>query len=291
MLGKVSALAASLCWAIGPLVAYRGVEVLGTFRFAQARFLVATVGLFALAAANGVLPSLSTPGLPLLIMSGVIGIAIGEAALFQAVYLLGPRRASLLYVLNAPIVAVLGSSIFHERISALSMLGVVAVFAGVMTAIYYRNPHEADTRSNALLRRGFGCALLAALCQAVGVLLVKGALVSVDPIEAATVRTLAAAIAFIPLFVVFRERGGNISGSDMRYVGYSAVISTIGGMTFSLFALAHTNIAYAAVLSSLSPVILILILRTVKAQRFPAGAWVGTVLAVIGVVSIVIGRA
>lgn len=290
MLGEASALAASLCWAIGPLVAYHGVELLGTFRFAQARFIVATAGLFALAATNNVLPNFSTPGLPMLALSGIIGIALGEASLFQAVYLLGPRRASLLYVLNAPVIAIFGSIIFDEVLSSVSIAGIIAVLIGVASAIYYRNPHETSTRSDSERSRGLACAIAAAVCQAIGVLLAKRPLASVDPLEAALVRTIAATIAFVPIFMLFREKNRRIKIPELRYVAYSAVISTIGGMTFSLFALARTSIAYAAVLSSLSPVILIVILRVVRRQRFAVGAWIGTVLAVAGVVFIVLGR-
>ena len=43
-----------------------------------------------------------------LVVSGVIGIFAGDTLLFAALNRLGPRRAGILFALNAPIAALLG---------------------------------------------------------------------------------------------------------------------------------------------------------------------------------------
>ena len=68
--------------------------------------------------------------MPPLVLSGLIGIFIGDSLLFTAVGRLGPRRAGVLFALNAPIAAVLGWLVLGETLSAGGLAGIALTVAG-----------------------------------------------------------------------------------------------------------------------------------------------------------------
>jgi drug/metabolite transporter (DMT)-like permease len=287
IMGESFAFGAAICWAIGPLIAYRGVEALGTFRFSQYRFIISAFILFLLALGFGRIEFFDTHSILLLVVSGIVGVAFGEAVLFQAVYYIGPRIASIVFSLHAPITAFVGVFIFSELVSWVSLFGIIVAIAGVYTAIIYKSSseeiggewHKADK-----VVVGVILAILAVLFQVVGALLSKEVMSEIEPFYASFVRTVSAAIAFIPIFLIFREKSKDVSPANIRYVVYSGLVSTVGGMTLLLAAFAYTEIFRAVIVAALSPVIYIFIMSIFKKEKFPLGAWFGTVLAIGGVV-------
>jgi drug/metabolite transporter (DMT)-like permease len=286
--GSAFALGAALCWAIGPLIAYRGVQLLGTFRFSMYRFTLSALVLFLIAFSLDQLQFDDVRTLALLALSGVIGVAIGEAALFQAVYLLGPRRSSLIFTLHAPLTAITGSLIFNETPSSIATIGVMLAFAGVYIAVIFRSAAEKSSSKHTkahTLKAGLFLVILAVLCQIVGVMLVKEVISNVEPFFASFVRTGAACIAFLPIFFLWRgDKEPENQLRSLRPVALSALVSTIGGMTFLLAAFASTDIVRAVIFSSLSPVFYIILMSAFRSERFPLPVWFGTTIAVSGVV-------
>lgn len=285
-LGEGFALGAAFCWAVGPLVAYKGVAALGTFRFSMYRFAISAFALFSIAWALGQLDFSDARTLAMLSLSGVVGVAFGEAALFQAVYLLGPRRSSLIFTLHAPLTAILGAMIFRESVTPGSLAGVSLAFAGVYVAVIFKSSAESTggefDKPNAI-KTGLILVALAVICQVAGALFAKEVIDNVEPFFASFTRTCAAAIAFLPVFLLLREKQSADLGNSLSFVALSALVSTIGGMTFLLAAFANTELFRAVILSSLSPVIYIILMALFKGERFPPLAWLGTVMAVTGV--------
>lgn len=284
-LGEGFALGASVCWAIGPLLAYKGVEALGTFRFSMYRFFTAALALFFIAFALGDIHLDNTRAMAYLAASGVIGVALGEAALFQAVFLLGPRRSSVIFALHAPLTAVLGSVLFREAVMPLTVLGVTLAFAGVYAAVIFRAPTEKAGgvyHKPEAARLGFLLVAVALACQVAGALLAKEVVDEVAPFFASFMRTFAATIAFLPVFLVLRGAPRARGNAHLHIVLVSALVSTIGGMTFLLAALASTGIVRAVILSSMSPVVYIFLMSVFCGEKFPLLAWIGSIVAVVG---------
>lgn len=284
--GESFALGAAFCWAIGPLVAYKGVAAFGTFRFSMYRFAISAFALFAIALALGQIDTSNIRVLAFLVASGVIGVAMGEAALFQAVFLLGPRRSSLIFALHAPLTAISGGILFRETVTLQSLLGMTLAFGGVFTAVIFRSQTEKSGGTYykpETVRFGLLLVAFAVLCQVSGALLAKEVIDEVEPFFASFTRTFAATIAFVPVFLIFKEPPKTGASESLELVFLSAFVSTIGGMTFLLAAFANTEIFRAVILSSLSPVIYILLMSVFRGERFALLAWAGTIVAVLGV--------
>lgn len=285
--GEACAIGAALCWAVGPLIAFKGVDLLGTFWFSMYRFTLSAFALFIISLVLSQIEFGDPWTLARLAASGVIGVAAGEAVLFHAVYLLGPRRSSLIFTLHAPLTAIMGGIIFRENVTLSSVLGVTLAFSGVYTAVIFRSQAEKQGgkhyKKNAI-QLGLILVFIAVVCQVFGALLAKEAISNIEPFFASFVRTFAACIAFFPIFLVRREKKSPSHNGSFQYVALSALVSTVGGMTFLLAAFATIEIFQAVILSSLSPVFYIIIMSVFRGDKFPFAAWVGTIVAVLGVI-------
>ena len=81
--------------------------------------------------------SLPSHDIWLLLASGIIGIFIGDSLLFSSLNRLGPRRAGILFALNAPMAAVFGWLLLGESLSWFAVAGIAVCVGGVMLAIFF----------------------------------------------------------------------------------------------------------------------------------------------------------
>ena len=113
----------------------------------------------------------------LLAASGIIGILIGDTALFASMNRLGPRRAGVLFADTCVIFCRSGLSVsLGETLWGWTLIGSGLLVSGVMCAILFgkraSEQHHWET-ANHQLGIGIGLGLLSALCQAVSTLMLK----------------------------------------------------------------------------------------------------------------------
>ena len=192
MIAELSALSAALCWAFGGLIAVSLVRRIGAVDYNRLRMLLVGSVLCALAWPLGGWETLdSTMLLPLLI-SGLIGIFIGDTALFASMQRLGPRRTGVMFAANAPFTAAMGSIFYQEQLSALQLAGGALIIIGVVVTILLNRP-RVDTHAveqlQGSLTAGVLLGLLSALGQAGGAIIVKPVMeAGADPVAASAVR-------------------------------------------------------------------------------------------------------
>ena len=186
------ALGAAACWALGSVMSVTPSRHLGAFAFTRWRMTMVAVMLWAVVAVQGSWHSLDGHAWGVMAVSGLVGIFIGDTALFSAMNRLGPRRAGVLFATHAAFSAALGFALLDERMSLQALLGGVLTLAGVMLAIVlgrHKDETHAWEADHGQVRVGVALALLAALCQAVGSLIAKPVMAQqVDPIMASAVR-------------------------------------------------------------------------------------------------------
>jgi drug/metabolite transporter (DMT)-like permease len=133
---------------------------------------------------------------------------------------------------------------------------------------------------------GVALGLLAALCQAVSSLIAKPVMVSgVDPVAATAVRVTATCVAQLVLLWSGYAGARALNPATPRIllqVGWIGFLGMGVGMSLVLLALQHGTVGMVAILSSVSPV-LVLPLLWLRLGRAPApGAWLGAALTVLG---------
>ena len=102
---ELAALGAAACWALTGILAPGPIARLGALAFNRWRQVFAALMFAAVVAASGTWRQFDAGTVAPLVLSGLIGIFLGDSLLFTAVGRLGPRRAGVLFALNAPIAA------------------------------------------------------------------------------------------------------------------------------------------------------------------------------------------
>ena len=283
------ALGAAACWAAGSIFSVSPSRHLGAFAFTRWRMFMVALMLWAVTLLAGSWRSLPVNAWGLLAVSGLIGIFVGDTALFAAMNRLGPRRSGVLFATHAVFSAALGFWLLDERMSAQAAWGGVLTLAGVMMAILLgrekedEHAWEADRGS---IGAGVALGLLAALCQALGSLIVKPAMgADVDPIAASAVRVSVACCAHFCLLLAGFPAARAQQAATLRVLAQTALSGFIAmgvGMTLILLALKDGDVGMVAILSSVSPVLLLPLLW-LRLGRSPAiAAWLGATLTVVG---------
>ena len=173
--------------------------------------------------------------------------------------------------------------------STINLIGCIIVFCGVVVAIAYGNSKDKNHRWEVVegnIYLGVSLGIGAALCQAIGLIMMKPILtMGADPIASAALRT---AISFVFLAFTFflnYKIFNTKTNLSVKIVGQSILSGFLGmalGMSLLLIALKYADAGIVATLSSTSP-IMILFLIWLLTKKIPTiGAWIGTVLAIIG---------
>ncbi|WP_115719905.1 DMT family transporter [Gallaecimonas mangrovi] len=294
MLFEFLALAAACCWAIASLFSATAARHLGAFAFSRWRMACVSVMLWSVSLISGGWHSLNMDGASVMALSGVIGIFIGDTALFAAMNTLGPRRAVVLFASHSVFSVVLGYLILGETLQGLTLVGCALVASGVMGAVFFGR-REGETHhweaDNGKLAVGIGLGLMSALCQASATLMVKPVMQGdIDAVSASAVRMTTA----LTLHLLFLFSGARlakavkpISWPVLAQVAANAFLSMGVGMTLILYALRYGEVGLVAMLSSVSPVLILPLLWLVQKKPPAKGAWLGALVTVLGAMLIV----
>lgn len=224
-----------------------------------------------------------------IILSGVIGLAIGDHALFGAMIKFGPRRATLIMACVPIITSLLALVFLGEHLALIAWVGIVTTVFGVGWVVIEREAGDVSTGSvrRDELRQGVVLGLIAAGCQAVGLILAKSGMgESVSPL-AATLLRMIAGWAGILLTVVVRKEFGAVrkAFSDrtaMALVGAGTIVGPFLGVWLSLVSVRWAETGIAATLMGLTPLIVIPWAHIVFKEKITARVLIGTFVAVLG---------
>jgi drug/metabolite transporter (DMT)-like permease len=233
----------------------------------------------------------------ILAVSGVLGLTLGDHALFTAFVHMGPRLPTLIMTTSPLFAALFAWAALGEVLSPLAWIGVVITLGGIAWVVNERQP-DGSGRSPYFLR-GIGLALIGSACQAGGLMLSKQGMghgwlepsEHLNPQAATLVRMTWAGVASIPL-VIWRMR--RTAQDDERLAvdwkagfGYTALGAIVGpylGVWMSLIASDRAPVAVAQTLVSLVPIFILPMVVIVYRERVSARAVVGAIIAVGGAV-------
>jgi len=222
--------------------------------------------------------------------SGLVGLVLGDTALFKALQLIGPRRSMLVMTLVPVISAVLAWTWLGETLQFTELAGALLTIGGTAWVVS-EAPGNGATSNTAKggreYRLGLLFALGGALGQALGLVLAsKGLAGGFRPLSATLIRMMVAT-GGIWLLALFsrRVRGSGRILSDrhtwLPLVGGS-LTGPFLGVWCSMVAIQNAPVGIASTLMSLSPILLIPLERYVFGERAGARAIGGTAVALAG---------
>lgn len=292
MIGELAALFTSLCFSFTSTFFTLAGRRVGSMVVNRSRLLVA---LLLLISAHWLL--YGTP-VPLqaggerwfwLGLSGVIGLTLGDAFLFQAFVWIGPRLSMLMMSL-APVLAAITAWLFlDETLNAGQIAGVLLTLTGVAWVIFERRGNPLPAQEHPHYLRGVLFALGGATGQALGLVTAKFGLAGdFSPLSGTLMRMMVAAVA-LWAFTLARRQGTQTVLSLARSPRAALLIlagafsGPFLGVTSSLLAIQRAPVGIASTLMALPPVFLLPVGYLVFKERFGWQAVAGTVVAIAGV--------
>lgn len=223
-----------------------------------------------------------------LIISGIIGLVFGDTCLFKAFQLIGARVSMLVMAIAPPIAAVLAYFFLDESLSIVGSLGIIITIFGIAIVITQR---EVGTKNPGRINKvGILYAFGGAIGQGVGLIFAKAAFNEgeINSFVAAFIRIVASFLVMLPFFVYRKIIQNSIKAFIKNKVAllFTLIGSVIGpflGITFSLIAVANTQVGIASTIMATPPILMLPLVRIIYKENLSLASVLGAFLAVVGV--------
>ena len=229
-------------------------------------------------------PVFSPVSLCLLLLSGVLGIGVGDTAFFVALNCLGARRALLMETLAPPMTAVTALIFLQERLNASAWCGILLTVIGVAWVVTERVP-DTSIQTPTNISRGIAFGLLAAFALALAAVMARAAFAhtTISPLWAALLRLSAGVFSLLP-WIRWRQGGGwrLPSKQVMATVFFAAFCGTYLGVWLQQTAIKLTAVGIASTLLQTSP-LFILPIALWMGEKISWRAIAGVIMAIAGV--------
>ena len=286
--GELAALSAAFLWSVASVLYSRIGQYLSPLKMNLLKNIIAmTMAMMVLLAGGGLFAGLDQEAVILLLLSGAVGIGLGDSAYFGALRYIGARRALLLSILSPPITGILALLFLGESLSPGAWLGIFITVAGVSWVITERAAGSGS--AGAPVKPGILLGLLAAVGQASGAVLSHAAFMhlNISPIRSALLRLIGGTLIVViamPLLKDSHGQGYNNLNSLRRWttVIMAVFVGTFLGIWLQQISLKYAAAGIAQTLFATSPLFVIPIV-VVTGERVSPRAVLGVLLAIVGV--------
>lgn len=289
-IGELSALFTSFCWTMSAVGFSNATLRLGAQVTNRLRVGLALAALVVIHAVLYGRPIPLDAGLDRwgwLTVSGLVGLALGDAFLFACYRFLGPRLGLLLLSLAPVFGAVIAWLAFGETLTLLQVTGVALTLGGIAWVVFARR--EATGQGQRDWRRGILFGILAALGQAAGLVLSKqGMGGNFSPFAGTLIRMLAAT-ASLWILAAFQGQAGSTvrivrqNPQGLKWAIFGAFWGPVFGISASLLSIQHTSVGVASTIMALPPVFMLPISHFFYKDRMTWQSVAGTLVAIGGV--------
>jgi drug/metabolite transporter (DMT)-like permease len=290
-IGEMAALFTSFCWSLSAIGFTKATERVGSVITNRVRVLLAMLMLILI---NTILYGQPIPlhagasRWAWLGVSGIIGLSLGDAFLFQAYREIGPRLGLLLLSLAPVLGAAIAWIFFGQALTLLQIAGMIITLAGISWVVLTR-PNGQSEHVRKASRRGILFGILAALGQATGLVFSQQGMTGGFSPFAGTLIRMFAAVATLWIVAGFQKQVSTTIVTIRRqpaalgWVAFGALVGPVLGVSASLLAVQHADIGVASTLMALPPVFMLPISYFVFKERFGWQVVAGTLIAIAGV--------
>ena len=287
MIGYFLAIGAAAIWSAVALSATRVVRYFGSYNYNLLRLLGIIVFFFPYVYINWKNLYFNQSSFSAIVLSSIIGIIIGDTFLFVCLKRLGPRRQALLFSMQIPFTIILAEIFLQTLPSITELIGCALIFSGILIAIQFNRTIPDDDLENIQGNKytGLFAGIGLALCQSIGIILMKPALQTTDPIIVSYLRVLVAAIIMFGSLFFIKNNQLWEKMKDIKVTLFSIFLGFMGmgvGMTMLIYALKYGNPGVISTLSSTMPIMIIPILWIVTKNYAGHLAVVGATLTCVG---------
>ena len=298
LIGETAAVFAAVLWTANAILFSAAGKRIGSVGVNAIRIVLAVVflGITHIIVLGTIIPAANSAQWFWLGLSGIIGLGIGDFALFAAYVIIGPKR-SLLFMALAPVTSVLaGYLLLNETLGPLALIGIAITLIGIIIVILDKKEGENDFKiEKGKKTYGFILGVIAAIGQGVGLVISKYGMVTVandpnvplDSLSATLIRMIIGAIfIWICIMVVGRLPKTITSLRDKKALKLTSVGAFVGpflGVWLSMVAITFTQAGIAMTLMSLMPVVVIPTVFLLYREKTSLRGIAGALIAVLGV--------
>lgn len=280
--GILAALGSAASWALGSILFKKLGDDLSPSALTLAKGAVSTAILGGLIFLLGG-AVIRSEDLLMLVLSGVLGIAIGDTLFFKALSNLGAHAVVVLLTLGQVFTLLLAVIWLNEQPTPQDWIGIAAITAGVFLVL---SPQVSE--GGASRWQGIAYGLSAVACMSFATIIAKEALSTTDSVPAAFIRMAAGTMGIL---VFSLSRKGSLRGLErlrnLRFASFfllSVSVVTFGGFWLSLFALKSIDVTIANTLGSTEPIFAMPLAVILLRETIRPSAIAGSILAVSGIV-------
>lgn len=297
-----AAVLTTVLFAMSAILSSRAARLIGPVHASVSRLMIAVVvlGIYAFTLGQGV----RGPGLPVFLISGIVGFGVGDIALFHAYRRLGARLAILLAQCLAVPFAAIGEWIWLGTVLTHQILLIGLILAGICLALL---PSRRELAIRMTSWRGIAFGVVAALGQAGGAVLSRKAIslnaaahVPIDGSTASFQRIAAgAAVSAVILLLLQAWNRGAADSPTPRApaVGRSkvfalcmanAVMGPIFGISCYQWALSAAPSGVVLAIVATTPVVVLPMAWALENDRPGPISLIGSMIAILSVIGLLI---
>jgi drug/metabolite transporter (DMT)-like permease len=271
--GELAALGAAFLWALSALIyAHLGQTIPPTtLNLSKGVIAIAFIAFTLIVQGNYWLTDLDAIALGLLLLSGVLGIGLGDTFYFEALNSIGARQALLLLALAPPLSAIIALICLQEALNLTAWAGILLTALGVAWVISERTPDTVSKAVNPL--RGISFGILATLGQAIGAVLSRAALAetTITPLWSTLLRLIGGTLILLLWMPLQQSPSLWLKAFESKrllgIITITALLSTYLGIWLQQMAFKYTATGIAQALLATSPLFVL-----------PLAIWMGEVV-------------
>lgn len=288
-IGELAALGTAICWTVIGVFFERAGKKVGSLAVGYIRLFIGFlfISTYALFTRGMFFPlDANSTNWTWLSISGFIGFFLGDMFLFQSYLEVGVRISCLIMALSPPITAILGFIFLNEKLSFLTIIGMLITMLGVAVVIMSKDEGQAQLKINHSAK-GLFYAFLGSFGQALGLIMSKIGMGDYNVIAATQIRIIAGFVGFTLLFIFMKKfdslKFALKDKEAMKDIAIGSFFGPFVGVVLSLVALKHTSAGISSTISSITPITIIPFSIFILKEKVKPKEIAGAFLTVVGV--------
>lgn len=293
-IGQGAAILTAVCWAITSTAFEKAGKKIGSVNLNLMRLLIALV--------FSCVFTFMTRGLPLptdatgsmwrwLLISGFIGLFIGDLLLFEAFVKIGARISMLIFASVPIFSAVLAYVFLGEDMTIRQIIGMLITIFGIAMVILDNDKNQKKVKFTHPVV-GILLAFGGAVAQSIGYIIGKYGMGGYNAFAATQIRLISGILGFVLFFIITKQWKSFFKSFEQKDAVKPIILGSFFGpfigVSLSLYAVQRINPGVASTLVSITPVLLILYAMIFKGEKIRIKEIIGSIICVGGLAIIFI---
>lgn len=289
--GIFAALGSAASWALGAFLFKNLGDKTPSMAVAAVKTLISATILILIISIMNINLFINKNYLTELILSGILGIAIGDSFFFASLKRLSPIVLSII-LFSVPNIfyGFLGFFLLKEMPSVQIWLSVLLILLGFGCLLFQSNSETNEKQKTTFI--GILFAIISILCTSVSIVFIKPILHNINSLVATMYRILFGGI-FLFLFGAISRKSSTwvqpflSKNYSLKFLGTVFVV-TFGGFWLSLVAMKNCDVVVASTLMSLEPLLILICMILFGNYKAKLSEYMGIFLALSGIISLMI---